>query len=58
MDYELKELGLKAYIHGNMALGEATGAVMLFPLLDVMAEYYKAGTSFSDCNTENYERFN
>lgn len=58
MDYALKELGLKAYIHGNMALGEATGAVMLFPLLDVMAEYYKAGTSFSDCNTENYERFN
>lgn len=58
MEYALKELGLKAYIHGNMALGEGTGAVMLFPLLDVMVSYFKNGTSFMDCNTENYERFN
>ena len=51
------ELGLVPVINGNMALGEGTGAVMLFPLLDMAMSLYKSGTSFEDTPIEKYERF-
>lgn len=54
----LSALGLRPYINGNMALGEGTGALMLFPLLDVVMDYYKNGASFEDYEIESYERFN
>lgn len=53
----LKELGLRAVIHADMALGEGTGAVMLFPLLDMALEIYRESSSFADIGMENYERF-
>jgi nicotinate-nucleotide--dimethylbenzimidazole phosphoribosyltransferase len=54
----LNSLGLKPYIAGNMALGEGTGALMLFPLIDMVADYYQNGAKFSDYEIEEYERFN
>lgn len=54
----LSELGLKAFINGNMALGEGTGAIMIYPLLDMALSLYHAGTAFADTNIEQYERFN
>jgi len=33
----LKHLGLVPFLRWNMRLGEATGAIMLFPLLDSAA---------------------
>jgi nicotinate-nucleotide--dimethylbenzimidazole phosphoribosyltransferase len=53
----LKCLGLEAFINGNMALGEGTGAIMLFPILDMAMDYYKNGARFSDYEIDEYERF-
>ena len=53
----LSFLGLKAYINGNMALGEGTGAVMLFPLLDTIFDYFNHGASFSSYEMDAYKRF-
>ena len=56
-DLALKYLGLKPYIAGNMALGEGTGAIMLFPLMDVVLDYYLNGAKFGDYEIDEYERF-
>jgi nicotinate-nucleotide--dimethylbenzimidazole phosphoribosyltransferase len=53
----IKELGLKPVINAGMALGEGTGAVMLFPLLDMAAEIYKNGFRFEETGVEQYVRF-
>ncbi len=53
----LKCLGLEPFIDGNMALGEGTGAIMLFPLIDMAMNYYKNGARFSDYEIDEYERF-
>ncbi|MCR5212778.1 MAG: nicotinate-nucleotide--dimethylbenzimidazole phosphoribosyltransferase [Eubacterium sp.] len=50
-------LGLKPYINGDMALGEGTGALMLFPLMDIMFDYYKRGSKFSSYEMDGYIRF-
>jgi cobyrinic acid a,c-diamide synthase len=53
----LEEMGLKAPLHAEMRLGEGTGAMALFPLLDMgMAVYTNMG-SFDDYNIESYKRF-
>ena len=52
----LTALGLRAPIRGNMALGEATGAVMLFPLLDMAVALYAHGTRFTEAGIDAYRR--
>ena len=52
-----KELGLEPVIDGRMALGEGTGAVMMFALLDMALQIYQDQTTFSDIQIEQYERF-
>lgn len=54
----LRALGLEPFICGNMALGEGTGALMLFPLLDMVMDYYTHGASFADYEIDEYKRFN
>lgn len=55
----LKFLGLDelAMIHGRLALGEGTGAVMMFPLLDMALDYYLHALRFEETAVEQYERF-
>ena len=53
----LKALGLMPLIKGNMALGEGTGAIMLFPVLDVVMDYYLGGAKFDDYSIDEYKRF-
>lgn len=53
----LSELGLQPVIHANLALGEGTGAVMLFPLLDLALSVYDGHTGFSSLEMEPYQRF-
>ncbi len=53
----LNELSIKSVINAKMALGEGTGAVMIFPLLDMAASLYLSGTSFDETPIEKYERF-
>lgn len=57
MEGLLKELGQEAVIFGDLALGEGTGAVMLFPLLDMAMQIYNANTTFDDLHMEAYEQF-
>lgn len=54
----LNELGLKASINGDMALGEGTGALMMIPLIDSALYLYDNGMRFSEAGIEDYERFN
>ncbi|MCR4705597.1 MAG: nicotinate-nucleotide--dimethylbenzimidazole phosphoribosyltransferase [Lachnospiraceae bacterium] len=53
----LRRLGLTSFIRGNLALGEGTGAVMLFPLLDMALRLYDSGTKFADTSIGQYERY-
>lgn len=53
----LKLLGLKSVINADMALGEGSGAVMLFPLLDMVMNVYRSGTRFAGSGIRQYERF-
>lgn len=53
----LDAMGLEAVLHGRMCLGEGTGAMALFPLLDMAVEVYKNMGSFTDYAIDPYERF-
>lgn len=53
----MEKLGLRPVIHGQMALGEGTGAVMLFPLLDMAAEVYRENRTFGDICIDPYKKF-
>lgn len=52
----LTELELKPVIYGDLALGEGTGAVMLFPLLELAMSVYNGHTDFSRLEMKPYER--
>ncbi len=52
----MKELNIEPVIDGKMALGEGTGAVMMFSLLDMALSVYQESASFSDMHIEQYKR--
>ena len=51
----LEKMNLKPVIYGNMALGEGSGAVMLFPLLDMAMALYN-NVTFEQIEMKPYER--
>lgn len=53
----LKKLSLEPVICADLALGEGTGAVMLFPLLDQVLSVYNGNTTFDDISVGRYKRF-
>lgn len=53
----LEELALAPVIDASLALGEGTGAVMMFALLDMAMTLYETRTTFSDISVEQYVRF-
>lgn len=53
----MKELGLKPMIHGEMRLGEGTGAVALMPLLDMALSVYQNAATFEDIQVEAYKKW-
>lgn len=53
----LDRLGIKAPIHADMCLGEGTGAMTVFPLIDMAMNVYANMGSFDDYNIAAYERF-
>ena len=57
MERVMKELGLHPVIHANLALGEGTGALLLFPMLDMALSLYEKGTTFSGAAIGSYERY-
>ncbi len=52
----MEELGMEPVIDASMALGEGTGAVMMFALLDVAMALYREQTTFGDMEIEQYKR--
>lgn len=50
----LKRLSLPAVLHGNLRLGEGTGAVLLIPLLHLALSVYNEAASFSDTGIVRY----
>lgn len=54
----MEKLRLHPVIHGGMALGEGTGAVMLFPLLDMAFAVYQGNRTFGDIQIAPYHKFN
>lgn len=51
----LNHLGLQPAIQAGMCLGEGTGAVSLFPLLDMAASIYLNMATFEDIHVEQYQ---
>ncbi len=51
----LDALGLDAPLHLDMCLGEGTGAVALFPVLDLGCEVYRNMSTFEDISIEAYQ---
>lgn len=51
----LNALGKEAVLHGDMCLGEGSGAVALFPFLDMGVAVYESMSTFDDIHVEQYE---
>lgn len=54
----MEELGLTPMIYGQLALGEGTGAVLLFPMLEMANQVYQEYTTFEDIKIEAYKELN
>lgn len=52
----LESLGLKPVIDAGLALGEGTGAVMMFSLLDMAMAVYEESSTFEKLEIEQYMR--
>lgn len=52
-----EELGLFPVIDASLGLGEGTGAVMLFSLLDLALALYEEQTTFDNMEIAQYERY-
>ena len=50
----LAAMGKEAALHCEMCLGEGTGAVTLFPILDLAVEIYEQMSTFEDVDIEAY----
>ena len=51
----LKALQKEAVIHGEMCLGEGSGAVALFPFLDMGTAVYESMSTFEDIKVDQYK---
>lgn len=57
MESIMKELELSPVIYGHLALGEGTGAALLFPMLDMAESVYRSGETFEKIRIESYQQF-
>lgn len=53
----MEKLAQKPIIHGEFSLGEGTGAVALFPLLDMGLRVYHQNHTFTSRKIKPYEKF-
>ena len=51
----LTSLGKEAVLHGDMCLGEGSGAVALFPFIDMGVAVYQSMSTFDEIHVEQYE---
>ncbi|HEY5524969.1 MAG TPA: nicotinate-nucleotide--dimethylbenzimidazole phosphoribosyltransferase [Clostridium sp.] len=52
----LKDLGLTPFISCGMFLGEGTGAIAVFPILEMACNVYKDMSTFSEIDVEEYKQ--
>lgn len=52
----MEEMNLNPILYGNLALGEGTGAVLLFPMLDMALEVYRENDTFEQIQITPYNR--
>ena len=52
----MEALDLKPVIYAGLALGEGTGAVMMFSLLDMAMAVYQESSTFEEIEVEQYKR--
>ena len=52
----MEALDLKPVIYAGLALGEGTGAVMMFSLLDMANAVYQESSTFEEIEVEQYKR--
>jgi len=52
----MDELNLLPALNMDMKLGEGTGAVALFPLLDMAAAVYRKSATFEEISVTAYSR--
>lgn len=53
----MNALGLSPVIDGALALGEGTGAALLFPMLDMAESVYRSKETFSKIQIERYQKY-
>ncbi len=53
----MEEMGLNPILYGNLALGEGTGAVLLFPMLDMALEVYRENATFEQTQITAYQNY-
>ncbi len=53
----MERLGLTPVIDGDLALGEGTGAALLFPMLDMAECVYKNTETFAEMQIETYQKY-
>ena len=56
--YALKAMNQEAIIHAHMCLGEGTGAITLFPLLDMAMSVYSNMATFDNLKIPAYKKEN
>ena len=52
----MEDLGFSPAIQAGMRLGEGTGAVALFPILDMALAIYRDAATFADIRVDRYKR--
>lgn len=57
MGYVMKHLGLTPVIDASLALGEGTGAALLFPMLDMACRVYRSEETFEKIQIDRYRKF-
>lgn len=57
MEAVMAELSLQPIIYGRLALGEGTGAALLFPMLDMAHKVYEENSTFEDVQIDAYEKY-
>ncbi len=53
----MERLGLVPVIDGDLALGEGTGAALLFPMLDMAERVYRNTETFEKMQIESYRKY-
>ena len=51
----LNEIGLTPALHAGMCLGEGSGAVAVFPLIEMAADIYHKMSTFEQIQVEAYQ---